>query len=299
MSFANLKKSSQSSMKALAEKLGQEKTGGQYGPDARFWTPEIDKAGNGYAVIRFLPAPDGHDMPYTKVYSHGFKNDGGRWFIENCPTTIGDKCPVCDANNILWETGEKEKQEVVRKRKRQMQYIANIFVVSDAKHPENEGKVFLYKFGKKIFEKITQAIEPEFEDEKATNPFDLWKGANFKLKIRNFEGFRNYDKSEFEDPSALLDGDDAALEKLWKSEYALTEFTGKDQYKSYDALKAKFDQVVLGTAAAGAQAEAARERTDDRAASSAAAVTTPTRTSAASGDDGDDDMAAYSALLND
>lgn len=297
MSFAQLKKSSQSSMKALAEKLGQEKTGGgNFSPDPRFWTPEIDKAGNGYAVIRFLPAPEGHDLPYTKVYSHGFKNDGGRWFIENCPTTIGENCPCCDANNVLWETGDREKQEIVRKRKRQLQYIVNIMVISDPKHPENEGKVFLWKFGKKIFEKITQAIDPEFEDEKAINPFDFWSGANFKLKIRNFEGYRNYDKSEFEDVSELFDGDDVALEKLWKSEFSLKEFTDKTAFKSYDALKAKFDQVTLGTAATAAQ-QARNEDAEDQLAASGQA---PARASApAAFDDDDDDMAAYRKLLED
>lgn len=300
MSFAALKKASQGSMKSLAEKLNQEKTGGNnFGPDPRFWSPEIDKAGNGYAVIRFLAAPENHDLPYTKVYSHGFKNDGGRWYIENCPTTIGEKCPCCDANNVLWETGDKEKQEIVRKRKRQLQYIANILVISDPKHPENEGKVFLYKFGKKIFEKITQALDPEFEDEKEINPFDFWAGANFKLKIRNFEGFRNYDKSEFEEPSALFDGDDSALEKLWKSEYALTEFTDKAQFKPYDTLKAKFEQITLGTASAASNQ--AREEGDTRVANAAAEASTPRRTESApaTAGDGDDDMAAYSKLLSD
>lgn len=298
MSFAQLKKSSQSSMKTLAEKLSQEKSGGNFGPDPRFWIPEIDKAGNGYAVIRFLPAPEGHDLPYTKVYSHGFKNDAGRWFIENCPTTIGENCPCCDANNVLWETGDKEKQEIVRKRKRQLHYITNILVISDPKHPENEGKVFLWKFGKKIFEKITQAIEPEFEDEKAINPFDFWGGANFKLKIRNFEGFRNYDKSEFEDASELFDGADDALEKLWKSEYSLKEFTDKTAFKSYDVLKAKFDQVTLGIAASAAQ-EARNEDAEDQRAASAASAQTPARAYTSAVDDDDDDMAAYSKLLQD
>lgn len=299
MSFANLKKSSANSMKALSDNLQKEKSGG-YGPDERFWEPEIDKAGNGYAVIRFLPAPEGHDLPYVKTYSHGFK-EGTRWYIEDCPTTIGEKCPCCDSNNLLWETGEKDKQEIVRKRKRQLRYVANILVITDPKHPENEGKVFLYKFGKKIFEKITQAIEPEFEDEKATNPFDLWEGANFKLKIRNFENFRNYDKSEFEASSPLLDGDDAALEALWKKEYNLNALIAPTTFKSYEALKTKFDQIVGATSPAVQQR---REDVNEQRAESVAAASTPTRqpaaaTTASADDDDDSDLKAYAALLDD
>lgn len=297
MSFANLKKSSVTSMKALAEKLNSEKTK-DYGPDERFWTPDIDKGGNGYAVIRFLPAPEDHDMPYVKVYSHGFK-EGTRWYIEGCPTTVGGKCPACDANNILWETGDKANQDIVRKRKRQLQYIANILVISDSKRPENEGKVFLWKFGKKIFEKITQAIEPEFQDEKAINPFDFWAGANFKLKIRNFEGFRNYDKSEFEAASSLFDGDDGALEKLWKSEISLKEFVSPEAFKAYDVLKAKFEQIVNGTIAVQAQV-AAQERQDEHVADTKPTPSRenpkPTPTPSASDDD---DFAAYKSLLDD
>lgn len=300
MSFANLKRSSANSMKDLAEKFQKEKTGGGFGPDERFWNPEIDKAGNGYAVIRFLPAPEGHDLPYVKTYSHGFK-EGQRWFIEECPTTIGQPCPCCDANSELWETGDKEKQAVVRNRKRQLRYVSNILVITDPKHPENEGKVFLFKFGKKIFEKITQAIEPEFEDEKAVNPFDLWEGANFKLKIRNVENFRNYDKSEFEESSPLLGGDDAALEALWKSEYNLQQLIAPSVYKDYDALKTKLTQVISGSAAT----QQARGDLDDRRVESATAAATPTRQTAAAPtrpaatDTDDDDMAAYAALLAD
>lgn len=302
MSFANLKKNAQSSLASLATKLGQEKTGGNnYGPDERFWLPEVDKSGNGYAVIRFLPAPENHDMPYVKVYSHGFKNDGGRWFIENCPTTVGGKCPCCDANNELWNTGDKEKQDVVRKRKRQLHYVANILVVSDPKHPENEGKVFLFKFGKKIFEKITQAIEPEFEDEKAINPFDFWSGASFKLKIRNFEGYRNYDKSEFEAGSELFDGEDGPLEALWKKEHSLTEFVDAKSFKTYDELKTKFDTVVGGAPAQQRQAPARQNEgsnQDDYAPAPRREPAAPVGRTPSRQDD-DDDLAAYQSLLED
>ena len=297
MSFAALKKSSQTSMKALAEKMNQEKqgTGGGNFNDDRFWQPEVDKGGNGFAVIRFLPAPDGHELPYVKVYNHGFKNEAGRWYIENCPTTIGEKCPVCEANNELWETGDKAKQDVVRKRKRQLQYIANIMVISDSKHPDNEGKVFLFKFGKKIFEKIAAAIEPEFEDETPVDPFNFWEGANFKLKIRNVEGYRNYDKSEFEEPSALLDGADQALEALWKSEYSLKAFTDAKEFKEYGALKSKFDQIMNGAA----PAPRASSSDEDDAPAPAPKTQTPARATKAESASDDDDMAAYRALLDD
>lgn len=245
MSFASLKKSSKAGFAALVEKMNAEKTGGINSNNDGFWQPEVDKVGNGYAIIRFLPAPEGEDMPYVKLYNHAFKV-GSRWYIENCPTTIGGECPVCKANNELWETGIQSNQDIVRKRKRQLSYIANILVISDPKHPENEGKVFLYRFGQKIFSKIMSAVQPEFEDETPFNPFDFWEGANFKLKIRNVEGYRNYDKSEFEAPSALFDGDDEALESLWKTQKSLKALVSSTQFKPYDELKKKFD-IVTGS----------------------------------------------------
>jgi hypothetical protein len=244
MSFESLKKSSKAGFAALVEKMKSEKGGFENNNDG-YWQPEVDKAGNGYAIIRFLPAPEGEDMPYVKLYNHAFKV-GSRWYIENCPTTIGGKCPVCEANNDLWESGLQSNQDIVRKRKRQLSYIANILVISDPKHPENDGKVFLFRFGQKIFSKIMGAIQPEFEDETPFNPFDFWEGANFKLKIRNVEGYRNYDKSEFEAPSALFDGDDKALESLWKQEKSLKDIVAASQFKPYDELKKRFNSVVNG-----------------------------------------------------
>jgi hypothetical protein len=198
------------------------------------------------AVIRFLPAPaaDGDDaLPWVRVFSHGFQGPGG-WLIDNCLTTVGEKCPVCEHNSVLWNSGIEANKEIVRKQKRKLNYIANVLVVSDPKHPENEGQVKLFKFGKKIFDKITEAMNPDFEDETPVNPFDLWEGANFKLKIRNVEGYRNYDKSEFDKSEALFGGDDEKLEKLWKSEYSLKDFTDKKHFKSFDQLKGRLDKVL-------------------------------------------------------
>jgi hypothetical protein len=213
--------------------------------DTRFWQPEVDKAGNGMAIIRFLPAPaaDGDDaLPWVRVFNHGFQGPGG-WYIENSLTTLNQKDPVSEYNSILWNSGIEANKEIARKQKRRLTYISNILVVSDPKNPENEGQIKLYKFGKKIFDKISEAMNPEFADETPLNPFDFWEGANFKIKIRQVEGYRNYDKSEF-DSITPVDGDDAALEAIWKKEYSLKEFLEPKQFKSYDTLKAKLDKVL-------------------------------------------------------
>ena len=214
--------------------------------DDRFWQPEVDKAGNGMAIIRFLPASavDGDDaLPWARVFNHGFQGPGG-WYIENSLTTLGQKDPVSEYNSVLWNSGIEANKEIARKQKRRLTYIANVMVISDPKNPENEGQIKLYKFGKKIFDKLTEAMNPQFEDEKAVNPFDFWNGANFKIKIRQVEGYRNYDKSEFESPSALFEGNDEKLEALWKKEYSLKEFLDPKHFKPYDVLKAKLDKVL-------------------------------------------------------
>ena len=213
--------------------------------DTRFWQPEVDKAGNGMAVIRFLPAPaaDGDDaLPWVRVFNHGFQGPGG-WYIENSLTTLNQKDPVSEYNSILWNSGIEANKEIARKQKRRLTYISNILVVSDPKNPENEGQIKLYKYGKKIFDKISEAMNPEFADETPLNPFDFWEGANFKIKIRQVEGYRNYDKSEF-DSITPVDGDDEKLEAIWKKEYSLKEFLEPKQFKSYDTLKAKLDKVL-------------------------------------------------------
>ena len=213
------------------------------GADERYWKLECDKAQNGYAVIRFLPAPDGEDMPFVKIYSHAFQGKGG-WYIENSLTTIGGKDPVSEFNSELWNNGTDAGKDQARKQKRKLTYIANIYVVKDPANPQNEGGVFLFKFGKKIFDKIMSAMQPEFEDEEAINPFDFWEGANFKLKAKNVAGYRNYDSSEFDRVKPLND-DDEVLEALWKKEYSLAELVAADQFKDYETLKKRLN-VVLG-----------------------------------------------------
>jgi hypothetical protein len=243
MSFSNMKKSS-GNTESLMEELNKISTNDKASyQDDRFWKIERDKSDNGFAVIRFLPPVDGEDAPWVRMFSHGFKGKGG-WYIENCPTTIGRKCPLCEANSELWNSGLESDKDIARQRKRRLNYISNIMVVSDPKNPENEGKVFLYKFGKKIFDKIMESLQPEFEDENPVNPFDFWKGANFKLKVRKVAGFINYDKSEFDSPSELLDGDDSKLEELWNKQYPLQPLIAEDQFKSYDELKGRLMQVL-------------------------------------------------------
>ena len=217
--------------------------------DDRCWKPELEKSCNGYAVFRFLPAVTGEDLPWARLWSHAFQGPGG-WFIENSLTTLNKKDPVSESNSLLWNSGVEADKEIARKRKRKLSYIANILIVSDAKHPENEGQIKLFKFGKKIFDKITEAMKPEFEDEKPINPFDFWEGANFKLKIRKVDGYWNYDKSEFDSPTAIKDNDEA-IEQIWGKQHALKPFLAPDNFKSYDELKAKLDKVLTGSRSTG------------------------------------------------
>ena len=236
---------------AAAENAPQEKKSYK---DERLWKPELDKSGNGYAVIRFLPAVEGEDMPWAKVWNHAFQGPTGQWYIENSLTTLGQNDPVSELNSKYWNTGLESDKEIARKQKRKLQYFSNIYVVSDSKHPENEGKVFLFRYGKKIFDKIMAAMQPEFEDETPINPFDFWEGANFKLKIRKVAGYWNYDSSEFEAPSAMFDNDNQ-IEEVWKQQYALAEFTASSNFKSYEELKTRLDTVLSGSVTVGNIAE--------------------------------------------
>ena len=250
MSFANMKKSRADAINKLVQAAAA--AGGSDNSsrdDNNYWKPEVDKAGNGYAVIRFLPAPEGESLPWAKYWDHGFKGPSGLWYIEKSLTSIGQTDPVSEMNSELWNSGIESNKTIVRERKRRLSHVANIMVVSDPANPQNEGKVFLYKFGKKIFDKIMDVMQPQFQDEDPINPFDFWEGADFKLKIRNVEGYRNYDKSEFASPAPLLDGDDEKLETVYNQLHSLEEFTDPKNYKSYAELKARLMK-VLGQEAA-------------------------------------------------
>tara|TARA_B100000949_G_scaffold235157_1_gene256815 strand:+ start:474 stop:1361 length:888 start_codon:yes stop_codon:yes gene_type:complete len=246
MSLANLKKSRNDFMKKLNDeisKINNPETETKNYADDRIWKAEVDKSGNGYAVIRFLPPVEGEDVPWARVFNHGFQGPTGQWYIENSLTTLGNKDPVSDYNRSLWNSGIEANKEIARKQKRRLSYYSNIYIVSDPKNPQNEGKVFLYKYGKKIFDKVNDLMNPEFEDESPVNPFDLWEGANFKLKIRKVEGFQNYDKSEFEKPSQLLEKDEE-LEVVWKTQYKLTEFSDESNFKSFEDLQERLNTVL-------------------------------------------------------
>ena len=248
MSLASLKrKNNLDSLLDAAQKENAPQEKKSY-VDERLWRPQLDKSGNGYAVIRFLPPCDGENLPWAKLWSHAFQGPTGQWYIENSLTTLSQKDPVSEHNTRLWNSGVESDKEIARKQKRKLQYYSNIYVVSDTKNPANEGKVFLYRFGKKIFDKLMEAMQPAFEDETPINPFDFWTGANFKLKIRKVDGYWNYDKSEFDNVSTLSDNDDE-LEKVYKSQYSLNEFTAPTNFKSYDELKTRLDMVLSGTVA--------------------------------------------------
>ena len=261
--FANLKK--QSSLGSLTEKLVKQvekmnTTSG--GADERLWKPEMDKTGVGSAVIRFLPAPDGEDVPWVKMYTHAFQGPGG-WYIENSLTTVGQKDPVSEYNRGLWNSGSEKDKDIVRKQKRKLSYYSNVYVVKDPANPANEGKVFLFKYGKKIFDKILNAMQPEFDDEDPINPFDFWQGANFKIKIVKKDGYWNYDKSEFDRVAPLLDDDDA-LEAIWKKEYSLSAITAPDQFKSYEDLEKRMNYVLgVGGTNTPTQSRAVVEQEDE------------------------------------
>ena len=245
--FADMKKQRKTNLTSLIKETEKITAPNIFGDtDDRFWRPELDKSGNGYAVVRFLPAPDGEDLPWARMWNHGFQGPGG-WYIENSLTTLGQKDPVSEHNSQLWNSGIEANKEIARKQKRRLNYTANVYVIKDPAHPENEGQVKFYRFGKKIFDNINDLMNPEFEDESPVNPFDLWEGANFKMKIRKIEGYSNYDKSEFETPTALLD-DEARLEEIWKSEFSLKELVSTDKFKTFEELKIKLDKVLgLGT----------------------------------------------------
>jgi len=293
MSFKDLKK--QSKLGSLTAKLVKEvekmnNTGGN--ADDRIWKLDVDKGGNGYAVIRFLPAPEGEDLPFVKLYSHAFQGPGG-WFIENSLTTLGQKDPVSEYNSLLWNNGTDAGKETARKQKRKLTYVSNVYVVKDPANPENEGKVFLYKYGKKIFDKLTAAMQPEFEDEEAIDPFDFWQGANFKLKAKNVAGYRNYDSSEFAAQSPLLNDDDA-MESLWKKQFSLSEIVAPDQFKTYDELKTRLDY-VLGNKKSSAPVF--EEEDTDRGEAEELVTAAVSKPAPAVTEDEDDDALSYFAKL--
>ena len=296
MSLQSLKK--QNSLDALlgaAEKESAPQEKKSY-VDERLWKPVMDKSGNGYAVIRFLPAPKDESLPWAKVWNHAFQGPTGQWYIENSLTTLGQNDPVSEMNSAYWNSGVESDKEIARRQKRKLQYFANIYVVEDPANPENEGKVFLYRFGKKIFDKCMEAMQPAFKDETPVNPFDFWEGANFKLKIRKVDGYWNYDKSEFGAAEALFDNDDK-LEDVWGKQYSLEEFTSPSNFKSYDELKTRLDNVLAGKTTVGNVTTAFVE--DDPVTVTVDTKEEPAPTVTVSDDDDEDSMSYFEKLASD
>jgi hypothetical protein len=293
MSFSAMKKSNSLDKllgAAVKESAPQDKK--SYN-DERLWKPTMDKTDNGYAVIRFLPTPEGEEIPWVKVWNHAFQGPTGQWYIENSLTTLGQNDPVSELNTRFWNSGIESDKEIARKQKRKLQYFSNIYVITDSANPENEGKVFLYRFGKKIFDKVMEAMQPAFEDETPINPFDLWSGANFKLKLRKVDGYWNYDKSEFESPSALNDDDDK-IEEIYGKVYSLAEFSSPSNFKSYDELKTRLDMVLSGTVAAATVADVM----ESEPTANVTVNTKPVSPAATVVDDDDDAMSYFEKLAD-
>ena len=305
MSFADLKKNRSANQIAHLQSQAAKAAGNGGGEksykDDTLWSPTVDKAGNGYAVIRFLPAPKGEELPWVRYWNHGFKGPTGKWYIENSLTSIGQKDPVAELNSKLWNSGLDSDKELVRERKRRLHYVANILVISDPSNPNNDGKVFRFKFGKKIFDKILDLMQPQFQDEKPVNPFDFWEGADFKLKIRNVEGYRNYDKSEFAAATPLFGGDEGKLETVYNQLHSLAEFIDPKNYKSYDELSRKLMDVLGESGQVLTTAE--RTQLDETAPAPRRAVAEaapmPARKAAVEADEeaGDEDTLSYFAKL--
>jgi len=288
-SFASMKKNKQSDLDKLSGELSKLQSNQNNMGDDRFWKPEVDKSGNGYAIVRFLPSPMGEDVPFVRLWDHGFQGPGG-WFIEKSLTTLGKDDPVSEYNTMLWNSGVDKNKDLARKQKRRLGFISNIYIVKDPANPANEGKVFLYKYGKKIFDKLNDVMNPEFEDETPTNPFDMWEGRDFKMKIRNVEGYRNYDKSDFAEAAPLLD-DDKQLEEIWKSQHSLSEFIDEKNFKSYAELKNRLYRVLmLDNAAPSVAAEPDPEPETS--------TVVPMTSSSASVDEDDEDLSFFKKLAD-
>ena len=295
MSLAALKKqNSLDSLLGAAQKESAPQEKKSY-VDERIWKPVMDKTGNGFAIIRFLPAPKGEELPWAKLWNHAFQGPTGQWYIENSLTTIGQNDPVSEHNSALWNSGVESDKEIARKQKRKLQYYSNIYVVKDSTNSENEGKVFLYRFGKKIFDKIMETMQPAFEDETPINPFDFWEGADFKLKLRKVDGYWNYDKSEFADPSALSKKDDE-LEEIWGKQHSLTAFTENSNFKSYDELKKRLDVVLSGVTTVGNVTELSTAFDDSPSTTTVVDTTEEPAPTISVSEDDDDTMSYFEKL---
>lgn len=303
MSFAKLKRNRKKSLEILVDQAQKATGGNRNRDDENFWKPTRDKSGNGYAVIRFLPSPEEGTF-WTQYWDHGFQGPTGLWYIERSRSSLGpdERDPVAEHNGRLWNSGVESDKEIARKQKRRLHYVANVLVIADPANPDNEGKVFLYQFGKKIFDKLVEAMQPEFEDETAVNPFDMWEGADFKIKIRKVEGWVNYDKSEFDSPSPLLDGDEEKLEEIYNKTHSLAQFTDAKNYKSYDDLLARYNRVLGENSNVTRTAEEVDLDKSDKPKAQKAATEPEIRSSQSSSNDDkddDEDLSYFQNLIKD
>jgi len=293
MDIQSLRKMRNSDFGAISnafDKVANPQTETKSFADDRFWRLEGDKAGNGTATLRFLPRVEGDELPWVRLFSHGFQGPTGKWYIENSLTTLGENDPVGELNTQLWNSGSEANKEIARKQKRKLSFIANVMIVSDPKHPENEGKVFLFKFGKKIFDKIMDKARPTFEDEKPVNVFDLWEGANFKMRMRKKDGYANYDESAFMEPSVVSEDEDKLL-SIVNAQHKLSEFTDRKNFKSYDELKKKLNDVLSGDAFASKSAAEIAE--EDRPVAQAPKIASKPAPAPRAIEEDDDDVMSY------
>ena len=305
--FKSLQKTRKKNLQKLQSQLEKDEKPSYI--DDRFWKPTVDKAGNGFALIRFLPvspADPEDSLPWVRYWDHFFRGPGGGVYSELSLTTLGEKDPCSEMNSSLWNTGiQKNKDLISFERKRRLKYVANIYIVKDPSEPDNEGKVFLFRFGKKIYDKIDKTMRPDedpIDPKEPFNPFDLWEGANFSLKVRKKDGYTNYDDSKFATPGPLLD-DDKALEEIWQKEYSIQEFVAPDKFKTYDELKTRLHEVL---AEIGGNSEKTAESTkislvdnDDTQTTEEPATPTTDEENGTIEEDADDSLDFYNKLAND
>lgn len=239
--FSQLKAGRKQSLTKLLDNV--QKLSSKVEKDDRYWKLTVDKAGNGSAIIRFLPAAKGEESSFVRYWDHGFQGPGG-WYLEKSRTTLGEADPLSELNSELWRSGLESDKDIARTQKRRLHFVSNILVVRDPAKPENEGKVFLFDYGKKIFDKLTDISTPdELDGTEGIDPFNFWEGANFRLRSQTVENYRNYDKSAFDNPTPVSEDDDE-IEKIWNAQHSLAEVISPDKFKSYDELQARLNRVL-------------------------------------------------------
>lgn len=240
MNFKDFKKNKGNFLETLNQKIKESNT--TFEPDARYFQVTKDKAGNGVALVRFLP---GKDTPWVRYWSHSFEYNGG-WYIENSRTSLKEDDPVSEYNKLLWDSGKEEYKEFVSLKpgtKRKLNYVSNIYVIEDPANPENNGKVFLYQYGAKIYDKIKALMQPSIKTLPPVNPFNPFDGANLQIIIKKVAGYPNYDDTKFIQEGSKL-GNDDEIEKIYNQQYDLEDILKESNFKPYEKLKARLIKVL-------------------------------------------------------